>query len=136
MTAPTSRAAPPTPAALRELPSVDRLLRAPGADELVNGFGRELAADALRAALDAARAAIRAGEVAEAPADYDLVAAGHEWAAELLAPTLRPVINATGIIVHTNLGRAPLSEAALAAVAEAAAGYATLEYDVDEGQGC
>ena len=51
-----------------------------------------------------------------------------------LAPTLRPVINATGIIVHTNLGRAPLSEAALAAVTEAAAGYATLEYDLEEGQ--
>ena len=134
MTAPTRRDVPSPQAVLRELPSVDRLLRAPGGDELVAGFGRELATDALRAALDAARAAIRGGELGEAPADYDLVAAGHEWATELLAPTLRPVINATGIIVHTNLGRAPLSDAALAAVAEAAAGYATLEYDVDEGQ--
>ena len=134
MTTPAGRAISPTQTALRELPSVDRLLRAPGGDELVAGFGRELAADALRAALDAARAAIRGGKLAEAPADYDLVAAGHEWATDLLAPTLRPVINATGIIVHTNLGRAPLSEAALAAVTEAAAGYATLEYDLEEGQ--
>jgi len=134
MSAPTPAAIAPTPAALRDLPSIDRLLRAPGADELVAGFGRELATEALRTALGAARAAIRGGELAEAPADYDLVAAGQEWAAGLLAPTLRPVINATGIIIHTNLGRAPLSEAALAAVAETAAGYATLEYDVDEGQ--
>jgi len=134
MTLPPASARPADRAALRELPSVDRLLRAPGADELVAGFGRELATEALRAALDAARAAIRGGELDEAPADYDLVAAGQEWAADLLAPTLRPVINATGIIVHTNLGRAPLSDAALAAVAEAAAGYATLEYDADEGR--
>ena len=113
-------------AALRDLPSVDRLLRAPGGNELVDGFGRALATEALRAALDAARAAIRDGGLDEAPSDTDLVAAGREWVEELLAPTLRPVINATGIIVHTNLGRAPLSEAALAAVAAVASGYSTL----------
>lgn len=124
----------PSPAAmLRELPSIDRLLRAPGGDELRAAFGRTLAIEALRATLDATRAAIRDG-LAERPPDYDLVAAAHEWATDLLAPTLRPVINATGIIVHTNLGRAPLSEAALAAVAAAAAGYATLEYDLAGGR--
>ena len=130
-----TNAAPPSPAlALRDLPSVDRLLRAPGGDELVAAFGRALATEALRATLDAARAAIREQLMLQMPADYDLVAAAHEWATDLLAPTLRPVINATGIIVHTNLGRAPLGEAALAAVAAAAAGYATLEYDLAEGQ--
>ncbi len=127
-------AAAPDPAvALRDLPSVDRLLRAPGGDELVAAFGRALATEALRATLDAARAAIREG-LDELPSDYDLVAEAHEWATDLLAPTLRPVINATGIIIHTNLGRAPLGEAALAAVAAAAAGYATLEYDLAEGR--
>jgi len=124
-------AAAPSPAALRDLPSIDRLLRAPGGDELVAAFGHALATEALRATLDAARAAIRDG-LAELPSDYDFVAAAREWATDLLAPTLRPVINATGIIVHTNLGRAPLGEAALAAVA--AAGYATLEYDLAEGR--
>ncbi len=121
-------------AALRDLPSVDRLLRAPGGNELVGGFGHSLATEALRAALDAARAAIRDGGLDEAPSDADFVAAGREWVEELLAPTLRPVINATGIIVHTNLGRAPLSDAALAAVAAVSAGYSTLEYDADEGR--
>ena len=121
-------------AALRDLPSVDRLLRAPGGDELVGDFGRALATEALRAALDAARAAIRDGGLDESPSDTDLVAAGREWVAELLAPTLRPVINATGIIVHTNLGRAPLSDAALAAVTAVSSGYSSLEYDAEEGR--
>jgi len=118
---------------LRNLPSIDRLLRAPGGDELLAAFGRALATEALRATLDAARTAVRDGLPA-LPPDYDLVAAAYEWATDLLAPTLRPVINATGIIVHTNLGRAPLGETALAAVAAAAAGYATLEYDLAAGR--
>ena len=121
-------------AALRDLPSVDRLLHAPGADELLAGFGRALGAEALRTAVDAARAAIRDGDLDESPSDYDLVAGAREWAEALLSPTLRPVINATGIIVHTNLGRAPLSAAALQAMSETATGYATLEYDLAEGR--
>ena len=125
---------PPAPAALRDLPSVDRLLHAPGADELVAAFGRSPATDALRAMVDEARANLLAGGNGDIPPDYELVAAAHEHLTTLLAPTLRPVINATGIIIHTNLGRAPLSPEALAAVAEAAAGYATLEYDLDRGR--
>jgi hypothetical protein len=113
MTAPTRRDVL-SPQAAARLPSVDRLLRA-GGDELVAGFGRELATDALRAALTRA-AAIRVANWGEAPAD--LVAAGHEWATELLAPTLRPVINATDHRPHQPRSR-PLSDAALAAVAEA-----------------
>ena len=127
---------PPDHAALRNLPSVDRLLRAPGANELVDGFGRPLATDALRAVLDETRAGLLAGENGgdPVPPDYDLVTAARERLEALLAPTLRPVINATGIIIHTNLGRAPLSAEALAAAVDAAAGYATLEYDLDEGR--
>jgi L-seryl-tRNA(Ser) seleniumtransferase len=120
---------------LRSLPSVDRLLRAPGADELATAFGRPLATDALRAVLDEARANLLAGQDrGETPPDYELVAAAREQLEAILAPTLRPVINATGIIIHTNLGRAPLSPEALAAAVEAAAGYSTLEYDLDEGR--
>ena len=119
-------------AALRDLPSVDRLLRAPGVDELVAAFGRELATEGLRTALDEARNLIREG--GERPPDFDLVSAARDSLEALLAPTLRPVINATGIIVHTNLGRAPLSAAAIDAVAEVSAGYSTLEYDADEGR--
>ena len=128
----------PTPdhAALRGLPSVDRLLRAPGADELATAFGRPLATDALRAVLDEARAGLLAAANGDGdiPPDYELVTAARERLAAMLAPTLRPAINATGIIIHTNLGRAPLSAEALAAAVDAAGGYATLEYDLAEGR--
>ena len=124
------------PAALRDLPSVDRLLRAPGADELAATFGRALATDALRAVVDEARASLLSGANGDGdvPPDYELVSAARERLAAFLAPTLRPVINATGIIIHTNLGRAPISAEALAAAVEAAAGYSTLEYDLGEGR--
>jgi L-seryl-tRNA(Ser) seleniumtransferase len=111
---------------LRHLPSVDALLRAPGAAGLIEEHGRARVVEALRAALAEARAD---GHVATA--DALLVRAG-----ELLAapPSLRPVINATGVIVHTNLGRAPLAPAALDRVRAVAAGYSTLEYDLDAGR--
>lgn len=125
----------PGRAVLRDLPSIDRLLRAPGAGELVDAFGRAPATDALRAVLDETRAALL-GRAAggDIPPDFELVSAARERLAAALAPTLRPVINATGVIIHTNLGRAPLSAAALAAAQQAAEGYATLEYDLDEGR--
>ncbi|MBP6786133.1 MAG: L-seryl-tRNA(Sec) selenium transferase [Candidatus Promineofilum sp.] len=131
--------ATPTPtslgrAALRNLPSIDRLLRAPGADELVNAFGRAPATDALRAVLDETRDGLLQQAVVDIPPDFELVSDARERLAAALAPTLRPVINATGIIIHTNLGRAPLSPAALAAVAQAAEGYTTLEYDLARGR--
>ena len=121
---------------LRDLPSIDRLLRAPGAGELAAAFGRPLATEALRAALDEARAALVSDpdDAATIPPDHEFVSEARRQLTEWLAPTLRPVINATGIIVHTNIGRAPLSEAALAAVAAVSAGYSTLEYDLSEGK--
>jgi L-seryl-tRNA(Ser) seleniumtransferase len=63
-----------------------------------------------------------------------LLTEAQEWLEALTAPTLRPVINATGVIVHTNLGRAPLSQAAMTAVQEVAAGYSNLEYDLEAGE--
>ena len=93
---------------LRELPSVDRL-----------------ATSVARAELDARRAELLAGATGEA----DLVAR----ARERLRPHLRRVLNATGVVVHTNLGRAPLSEQARAAVALAAQGYCNLELDLRSG---
>lgn len=127
---------PPDRAALRGLPSVDRLLRAPGADETAAAFGRPQFTDALRAVLDETRAELLAGPnpAADIPPDFELVGAARERLEAMVVPTLRPVINATGIIIHTNLGRAPLSAAALTAVTEAAAGYSTLEYDLEHGR--
>ncbi len=109
---------------LRQLPSVDALLQlAPG---LVARHGRPATLAAIRAALAEARSA---GE----PRSAETLLAR---AVELLErpPSLRPVLNATGVIVHTNLGRAPLAGAALDRVAAVARGYSNLEYDLDAGR--
>jgi L-seryl-tRNA(Ser) seleniumtransferase len=105
---------------LRELPSVDRLL----ADSRLADEPHELALEAARAALEHARTEIRAGRD---PGDVAALAAAQLDAWRL--PSLRRVLNATGVIVHTNLGRAPLAESALERVREVGAGYSTLEYD-------
>lgn len=118
---------------LRELPSVDRLLRLPVTIDLVAVYGRSLALEALRAALEQTRQAIQNG-LALVPANALLVQQAREWLEDLLTPTLRPVINGTGVVVHTNLGRAPLSAAALQAMQMAALGYSTLEYDLAAGE--
>jgi L-seryl-tRNA(Ser) seleniumtransferase len=88
--------------------------------------------DALRGTLDGARDEVRTG--ADVPGIESLVARASVHLRQRLAPTLRPVINATGVIIHTNLGRAPLSAAARAATEGAGRGYSTLEYDLEAGQ--
>lgn len=116
----------------RRLPSVDRLLAHPRLAEACGEYGHDLALEAARAALAAARAAIQAGQP---PAASDALA---EDAVQRLAAaargTLHPVINATGVIIHTNLGRAPLSNAARRAMEAVAAGYSNLEYDLAAGE--
>jgi L-seryl-tRNA(Ser) seleniumtransferase len=119
-------------ALLRQLPSVDRLLLSPVAYDLVDNYGRSLVLEALRTTLDEVRAAI-IGAGRPVPMNATIVQEAREWLEALLAPTLRPVINATGVIIHTNLGRAPLSQAAMAAISAVAGGYASLEYDLPTG---
>jgi L-seryl-tRNA(Ser) seleniumtransferase len=104
---------------LRDLPSVD---------ELARGLDDPLAVDAARTVLDRARAEIRAGAD---PGDLAVRLAAELRTAR--APSLRRVLNATGVIVHTNLGRAPLAEEAIAQVVETARGYSNLELDLREG---
>ncbi len=111
----------------RDLPSVEKLLSQAG--PLIADYGRSLTVNALRASLDEARASLRNGGGAP-----DLFALARERLSLLTSPTLRPVINATGVIVHTNLGRAPLSDAAIQALGEVAAGYSNLEYDLEGGR--
>lgn len=118
---------------LRRLPSVDSLLQESQTLSMVDSFGRSLTVEALRSAIETARAAMLLGETNPVPSEGDLIAAAREQLLQLLAPTLKPVINATGIIVHTNLGRAPLSEEALQAIRAVAPGYSTLEYDPEAG---
>ena len=110
-------------AALRSLPAVHELAAALDAPHV-------LAVAAARRAIDEHRAAIRAG----APANGDLLPRARELLAELEQPSLRRVVNATGVILHTNLGRAPLSASAREAVARAADGYSNLELDLDTGE--
>jgi L-seryl-tRNA(Ser) seleniumtransferase len=109
---------------LRDLPSVDELVR----DEQLAAQPRALAVEAARAALARAREEIRAGRD---PGDLVERALGGLAAAR--APALRRALNATGVIVHTNLGRAPLAEAALARALEVGRGYSNLEYDLEAG---
>ncbi|MBI3363141.1 MAG: L-seryl-tRNA(Sec) selenium transferase [Chloroflexi bacterium] len=116
---------------LRQLPSVDSLLSHDGASVLVAEYGRALTLAVIRESLEAARARIRAGEAVPEP--NALIASTHERLNLIAAPTLQPVINATGVIIHTNLGRAPLSRAAIGAMEAAARGYSTLEYDLADG---
>jgi L-seryl-tRNA(Ser) seleniumtransferase len=116
---------------LRQLPSVDRLLGEDATQQLVAAYGHDQTVDALRATLDAVRNEVRAG--ADVPDVATLAARADAFLQARLAPTLRRVINATGVIIHTNLGRAPLSAAARAAMEAAAGGYSTLEYDLEAG---
>ena len=117
---------------LRQIPSVDRLLNTPDTQALLEAYGHAQTVDALRHILDETREAARQG--AELPEPTALIARAGEYLRERLAPTLRPVINATGVIIHTNLGRAPLSASARLAMEMAARGYSTLEYDLDAGR--
>jgi L-seryl-tRNA(Ser) seleniumtransferase len=88
----------------------------------------------LRHSLEAARSVILSGKASYAPMNAVLVDDARVWLESFLAPTLQPVINGTGVIVHTNLGRAPLSEASRKAIDDAAKGYSTLEYDLASGE--
>ncbi len=110
----------------RELPSVDRLLRDPGIAALLERAPRNAVVAAARAAVESVRAG-RSGP----PADWAEDVA--ERLADLSLPSLRPLLNATGVVLHTNLGRAPLCQAALAAVTAVAGGYCALEYDLAAG---
>jgi L-seryl-tRNA(Ser) seleniumtransferase len=114
----------------RRLPAIHRLLATPPLPQLMAELGRRVVTEAARQELDARRGA-RGGAAAD-PAE--LVAAVVRRARRLDRPSLVRVINATGVVLHTNLGRAPLSAAAVTAVASAARGYTNLEFDLESGE--
>jgi L-seryl-tRNA(Ser) seleniumtransferase len=117
---------------LRLLPSVDQLLQSPRAGGYIEQYGRPLALQSIRAALDEARSSHAAN--GSIPAGEALLERAGQLLEAWTAPTLQGVINATGVILHTNLGRAPLSPAALQAIQEVSSGYSTLEYDLAAGR--
>jgi L-seryl-tRNA(Ser) seleniumtransferase len=114
--------------ALARLPSVDRLLRWPAVAALVESHGRAPVLDAARAALAACRAS------AVAPDDAALCADIGQRVQADLALSLRPVLNLTGTVLHTNLGRAPLPQEAIDAMVQVASGASNLEYDLATGK--
>lgn len=120
--------------ALRQIPSVDALLRRPEGEWLTLTYGRALATEAFRSAQEHARSLLLNSDAPAPPTEESLLRWASSWLESTTAPTLRPVINATGIIVHTNLGRAPLSDGALQAVYDIGGSYSTLEYDLAAGQ--
>jgi L-seryl-tRNA(Ser) seleniumtransferase len=116
----------------RRIPGIDTLLRAPVFGPLVAAAGRGRVVGLLRTVqADLRQDPDAAPDPPTDPAWYAGAVSRLLEAAD--RPSLRPVINATGVVLHTNLGRAPLADAARRAMAEVAAGYATLEYDLDTG---
>jgi L-seryl-tRNA(Ser) seleniumtransferase len=120
----------------RKLPSVDELLRSPALAAIVASEGQAFVTDAARVVLTRLRAEIAAAQLDTAA--FDLALSGIAGAIERqvrqsLTYSLRPVINATGVILHTNLGRAPLAESALEHIRNAASGYSNLEFDIETG---
>ncbi|HVN14349.1 MAG TPA: L-seryl-tRNA(Sec) selenium transferase [Anaerolineales bacterium] len=119
---------------LRDLPSIEQLLQTRAAAELIAEYGRPLALDALRAELTDIRARLKSDPESAAPEINGILASADSRLGAWTAPTLLPVINATGVILHTNLGRAPLSAATLRAMDAVARTYSNLEYDLAKGQ--
>jgi L-seryl-tRNA(Ser) seleniumtransferase len=116
---------------LRNLPSIEHVLQTRTVQDFISSFGRPLTLDAIHNVLDNVRKEYSQGE-----AIPDLDTLFHRVEKTLQnwnAPTLQAVINATGVVLHTNLGRAPLSQAALRAIQNVSFGYSTLEFDLDKG---
>ena len=117
---------------LRSLPSVDRVLSQPALSEALERWPRPQVVDAVRAELDIARSLLTNGRKVSSAAG-EIAESAERALNNRLQPSLRRIINATGVVIHTNLGRAPVSDAAARAMSEAAAGYSNLEYDLEQG---
>ncbi len=123
---------------LRSLPSVDKLKNHPAVLSLVEQYGEELVSEAARNVVDALREEIRSSAAGAFPMEKlepaSLAAAVNDYLRRKCAPSLRRAVNATGVIMHTGLGRAAFPEAAQGALAEVSAGYSTLAIDRDSGR--
>jgi L-seryl-tRNA(Ser) seleniumtransferase len=123
----------------RVIPSIEQLRQRPRVMALEHDHGATATTAALRDAAEDLRAALARNPAADLPTDTEGASAHIETLAERrlsaqFRGSLRPVINATGVIVHTNLGRAPLSSSALQRMQQVAQGYSNLEYDLDQGR--
>jgi len=119
---------------LRNLPSVAVLLEHEEVQAWLTGLPRGAVVAAVQQALEEARAALLEGACAAVPEPDEIIARAEELVLAESLPSLRRVINATGIVLHTGLGRAPLCEAAIDALVEAGRGYCNLEYELETGK--
>ena len=116
---------------LRHLPSLAHLLNQPAVVPWFSLYGRPKTLPALRTSLQAARQSYT--KTRRIPASEALLECAHTLLQAWTAPSLRPVINATGVILHTNLGRAPLAAAVVEEFRRTATQYSNLEYDLEAG---
>ncbi|MEX2153339.1 MAG: L-seryl-tRNA(Sec) selenium transferase [Gemmatimonadaceae bacterium] len=117
----------------RKLPSVNALLESDAIRALLEYAPRSVVVDAVRATIDDARTRGAGGDSTLPRDDSEWAVAVAATLARVQRPSLRQVINATGVVLHTNLGRAPLAAVAIEAMRRAATGYTNLEYDVERG---
>ncbi len=118
---------------LRKIPSVDELLALPPLAAFAGSASRELVVDAARTVLERLRDEITRGVMTKPPEPHAIAARIAGEIARLVTPSLRGVINATGVILHTNLGRAPLAASAIEHIRKTAGQYTNLEYDIAPG---
>lgn len=120
---------------LRKLPKIDELMMDEGVCTFVGDMTREKAVDVIREFIDSLRKKILSGEITDenSVAHESIISALGECFSKAGQRSLRPVVNATGVVLHTNLGRANLSKAALDAIDSVASSYSTLEYDAEKG---
>lgn len=119
---------------LRGLPSVEKLLQTQLAAELIASHGRPLTLQAIRSAMDEVRRRVSKSSEATLPDREILLTQAASLLQLWTAPTLLPVINASGVILHTNLGRAPLSNAAIQSMEAVSRGYSNLEFNLETGK--
>ena len=119
---------------LHGIPSVEQLLQTQFAAELIASYGRPLTLQAIRNTLAEVRALAGSGTDITLPERETILARAASHLEAWTSPTIIPVINASGVILHTNLGRAPLSNSALHAMEAVAHGYSNLEFDLETGK--
>lgn len=122
----------PDHSALRNLPSIDQLLQTQVVTNWVEKYGRPLALQALRTTLDEIRR--DSPRISSLPGQDEILHLAEKKLEIWTAPSLVSLINATGVVLHTNLGRAPLSQAAITAMQDVSQGYSNLEYDLKKGE--
>lgn len=116
---------------LRTIPSVDQILQDKAVKRMITQYGRSLTTEAIRTALEKIRSEIKSQNIS--PSYSHIIDQIKNQLLTWTTPTLVPVINATGVVLHTNLGRAPMSKNSIKAIQEVALGYSNLEFNLEKG---